>query len=668
MDPLRPGDPQRVGTYRLLGRLGSGGMGHVFAGRSPGGRLVAVKLVRPELADDARFRRRFAQEVAAARKVGGFYTAQVVDADPEADPPWLVTAFVSGPSLHQAVSEHGPLPAEALGVLGAGLAEGLAAIHAADLVHRDLKPGNIILAADGPRVIDFGIVRALDDAHNSTTVLGTPGFMSPEQARGLQVGPPSDVFALGSVLTYAATGNGPFGTGPVSAIVYRIVHDAPDLSALPSHLADLVGACLAKDPERRPGLAEILDRLAVPAEPAGGWLPPIVTAMIGAYDREFSQPVPDISPPARAWRPTRRGFMMAGLGVASVGAAVPAAWLLRSPPADAGKPDPAPSRFGPPVTVPGNHGVVRSVAFSPDGALLAGVGDGGTADLWDVSSRAPTRSFAHRTVNPFGKPLPEVIALMPSFQATLSTVFTPDGDTLVIGNGDGTISLRNIRNGTLAELPYTDPVLWNVSLSDVAIDPAGRTLATTYDSPLVRLWDPASRKSGATLTTGSVGYWVAALAFSPSGDVLATASGNRLPGNTSTDGLLQLWDISSRSQIATLAHTNSDVHSLAFGPGGATLANLCNDGTITLWDVAARTPTATLTGPGSRVTCIGSGGKGLLAGGSKNGTVTLWDIARRRKITVLESGNGAQVTCVAVSPDGRTIAAAGTSLTTWTLT
>ncbi|MEV5705608.1 serine/threonine-protein kinase [Actinoallomurus sp. NPDC052274] len=195
MDPLQVGDPRQVGAYRLLGRLGGGGMGQVYLARSRGGRLVAVKLVRPELASDASFRRRFAQEVAAARRVGGFYTAPVVDADPGADPPWLVTAFISGPSLQQAVDTHGPLPAQAVGVLGAGLAEGLAAIHAAGLVHRDLKPGNIILAADGPRVIDFGIARALDAVQASTTVLGTPGFMSPEQAGGLRVGPPSDVFA-----------------------------------------------------------------------------------------------------------------------------------------------------------------------------------------------------------------------------------------------------------------------------------------------------------------------------------------------------------------------------------------------------------------------------------------------------------------------------------------
>ncbi|QKW32709.1 serine/threonine protein kinase [Actinomadura sp. NAK00032] len=262
MKPLQPGDPRRVGPYRLEGRLGGGGMGLVFLGRSQGGRPVAIKVVRPELADDAGFRRRFTNEVEAARRVGGFYTAQVVDADTMAHPPWLATAFIPGLSLEQAVRGHGPLPDDALSALGAGLAEGLAAIHDAGLVHRDLKPGNIILAADGPRVIDFGIARALDDAHTSTVALGTPGYMSPEQARGLEVGPPSDVFALGAVLTFAATERGPFGTGPAGTIVYRIVHESPDLARLPSHLTGLISDCLAKDPGRRPGLTEILDHFA----------------------------------------------------------------------------------------------------------------------------------------------------------------------------------------------------------------------------------------------------------------------------------------------------------------------------------------------------------------------------------------------------------------------
>ncbi|NEA28169.1 serine/threonine-protein kinase, partial [Actinomadura bangladeshensis] len=280
MEPLRQDDPREAGPYRLEGRLGGGGMGRVFLGRSRGGRRVAVKLIRPEFAEDPGFRRRFALEAEAARRVGGFYTAQVVGADPDADPPWLVTAYIPGPSLQQAVAAHGPLPAETVAVLGAGLAEGLTAIHACDLVHRDLKPSNVILAADGPRVIDFGISRALDATSHTHAVVGTPGFMSPEQARGRAVGPASDVFSLACVLAYAATGRGPFGAGPGEAIVYRIVHDEPDLAHLPGALADLVRRCLAKDPAGRPGLSDVLDELSGAAQATPEWLPPPVTTMV----------------------------------------------------------------------------------------------------------------------------------------------------------------------------------------------------------------------------------------------------------------------------------------------------------------------------------------------------------------------------------------------------
>jgi serine/threonine protein kinase len=282
LEPLRPGDPRMLGPYRLRSRLGRGGMGQVYLGLSRSGRLVAVKVVRPELADDSQFRRRFEREVAAARAVAGFYTAPVVDADPDADPPWLVTAYIPGPTLYEAVQQQGPLPAGAIGVLGAGLAEGLAAIHDSGLVHRDLKPGNVILAEDGPRLIDFGIARALDETH-TVDILGTPPFMSPEQATGAQVDTPSDVFSLGAVLVFAATGRSPFGTGQTQAMLYRVVHEEPDLTGLtelPGALTKLVAACLAKDPADRPKVPDLLDRLTTLENDATRWLPPTVVTMI----------------------------------------------------------------------------------------------------------------------------------------------------------------------------------------------------------------------------------------------------------------------------------------------------------------------------------------------------------------------------------------------------
>ncbi|HEX2316033.1 MAG TPA: protein kinase [Thermomonospora sp.] len=296
--PLRPEDPRQIGSYRLQGRLGGGGMGQVFLGRSPGGRPVAVKLVLPGLAADPGFRRRFAQEVDAARRVGGFHTAQVVDADPEADPPWLVTAYVPGPSLQGAVETHGPLPERTVRALGAGLAEGLAAIHACGLVHRDLKPGNVILAEDGPRIIDFGIARVMDGGTMTAAgaVMGTPGFMSPEQAGGAtDLGPASDVFALGSVLTYAATGEGPFDAGSVASVVYRIIREDPDLGPIPASLRDLIAVCLAKNPADRPGVADVLRYLADAADASDTWLPPTITAMIAEH--HLGTPTDPPSPP-----------------------------------------------------------------------------------------------------------------------------------------------------------------------------------------------------------------------------------------------------------------------------------------------------------------------------------------------------------------------------------
>lgn len=305
VDSLREGDPSQVGPYRLEGRLGVGGMGQVFLGRSPGGFLVAVKMVRPELADDVGFRRRFADEVRAARKVGGFYTAEVVAADTDADQPWLATAYIPGLSLQQAVTDHGPLPVESVAILGAGLAEGLAAVHAEDLVHRDLKPANVILAAGGPRLIDFGIARALDSTSYTQTrmVLGTAAFMSPEQAIGDKVGQASDVFSLGCVLAFAATGRSPFGTGPPHAVTYRVVHGDPDLSGLPAPLTDLVGRCLNKDPAARPGLDVVLDEVAKLAPPdwgrgEGQWLPEAITEIITQRQTRVLPPIEPVRTPS----------------------------------------------------------------------------------------------------------------------------------------------------------------------------------------------------------------------------------------------------------------------------------------------------------------------------------------------------------------------------------
>ena len=257
---LQPADPRLIGPFELLGRLGAGGMGRVFLGMSAAGRPVAVKIVHAELAADPEFRARFSTEVAAARKVSGLFTALVVDADVDAPVPWLATAYVAGPSLSEAVRNRGPLTAASLLALAAGLAKSLTAIHAAGVVHGDLKPSNVLLAPDGPRVIDFGISQAAEAAPQARAglVVGTPSFMSPEQAVGQEVGPLSDVFSLGAVLAFAATGRKPFGAGPPATVLERVVREPADLRDAPAEVRPLIERCLAKDPGRRPTAAEML--------------------------------------------------------------------------------------------------------------------------------------------------------------------------------------------------------------------------------------------------------------------------------------------------------------------------------------------------------------------------------------------------------------------------
>ncbi|MGI3223989.1 protein kinase domain-containing protein [Streptomyces sp. GTA36] len=279
MQPLGVDEPTVVGPYRLLGRLGSGGMGRVYLGRSAGGRTVAVKIVHPHFALDEEFRARFRREVEAARRVGGAYTAPVLDAGPDAPVPWVATAYAAGPSLSAAVADAGPLPEHSVRVLGAGLAEALSAVHGLDLVHRDVKPSNVLLTLDGPLLIDFGIARATDGTASLTSTgvsVGSPGYMSPEQILGKGVTGAADVFSLGAVLAYAATGSSPFPGDSSASLLYKVVHEEPELGALAGDLREVVADCLSKDPAARPTPAALSSRLA--AEGAArlvtaGWLP-----------------------------------------------------------------------------------------------------------------------------------------------------------------------------------------------------------------------------------------------------------------------------------------------------------------------------------------------------------------------------------------------------------
>ncbi|CAL9580369.1 serine/threonine-protein kinase [Streptomyces sp. enrichment culture] len=363
--PLEEDDPRSVAGYRLAARLGAGGMGKVYLSYTPGGRPVAIKVIRPDFAQDAEFRRRFAREVQAAQRVQGLYTAPVIDADTDAREPWLATAYVPGPSLADAVQKHGPMPVDTVLLLVAGIAEALQVIHGAGIVHRDLKPGNVLLAADGPRVIDFGIARAADATSltSSGVTIGTPSFMAPEQAAGSEVTPATDVFALGQVAAYAALGSPAFGEGTSHGVLYRIVHEEPSLDGLPEQLRELVTRCLTKDPAGRPSIADVLTMchqasdvtaLRRPEE----WLPGAVAADIttrtaAPAPAAATTPPPPATPPTAPVAQAPAGPPQGQTGQAPTGG--PATPPPTHPVTAHAEPSAPPQGFGPPPTMGPGH-------------------------------------------------------------------------------------------------------------------------------------------------------------------------------------------------------------------------------------------------------------------------------------------------------------------------
>ncbi|MFI0940207.1 protein kinase [Streptomyces sp. NPDC021020] len=352
--PLEADDPASVGAYRLAARLGAGGMGKVYLSHTPAGRPVAVKVIRPEFAEDAEFRRRFKQEVQAAQRVQGLYTAPVIDSDADGTRPWLATAFVPGPTLASAVAEHGPLPVPTVLLLVAGIAEALEAVHGAGLVHRDLKPSNVLLASDGPRVIDFGIARAADATAltGSGVTIGTPAFMAPEQASGREITPATDIFALGQVAAYAALGAPAYGDGPSHAVLYRIVHEEPDLATLPEELRPLVRRCLAKDPAERPSLADVVGMCRAASQQTelrrpDQWLPMALAAEIPARHVAPESPA---APPAPSTPPPAAPAVPPAPATPPPPAAAPV--TPAATPAEAAPPTPAPTPTPAPVPTP----------------------------------------------------------------------------------------------------------------------------------------------------------------------------------------------------------------------------------------------------------------------------------------------------------------------------
>ena len=680
-EELQPGDPRRIGPYRLIRQLGSGGMGRVFLGRSVGGRPVAVKVIRAELAADPEFRMRFRREVAAAQKVNGLYTALVVDADMDGPVPWLATAYVAGPSLADAVASHGPLPAASVLVLAAGLAEGLAAIHKVGLVHRDLKPSNVLLADDGPRVIDFGISRAAEASvlTHAGLVIGSPGFMSPEQAEGGEVGPPSDIFSLGAVLTFAATGHGPFGTGTTAALIYRVVHAPPSLDGVSAEIQPLIQRCLAKDPRQRPSTADLLAELG-DRDPEEGWLPtsitdwsprqapdanapaqhPATTTGAGYQHAEPTGPadITDRSQPDQpAWeapaapatggasaatrtrsrQPRSRAGLAAAAAVLVVGGGLAAALVLSSSGGGGGAGQLSGPATGSRIAALANPKFApEDAAFSPAANILA-VGtlnsddtNGGTY-LWNVA----THKLIATLTDPKGT-------------GVFSVAFGAGGTTLAVGDNDGSTYLWDVASRKLIAT-LTDPN--SAGVFSVAFGAGGTTLAAGDNNDSTYLWDVASRKLIATLT-GPGSSAVNLVAFSPGGTTLAAGD---------QAGSTYLWDVATHKRIATLTDPGQspDVLAVAFGPGGTTLATGDENGSTYLWDVATHKRIATLTDPGLSpevLTAAFAPGGTTLAVGDNDGSTYLWYIPTRKITATLTDPHSSGVYTVAFGP-GITLAA-----------
>jgi serine/threonine kinase PknH len=440
MEPLTRDDPRQIAGYRLQARLGAGGMGLVYLGFTPGGRAVAVKVMRPELGDDRGFRDRFRQEIEAARRVHGLYTAQVIDADPAAVPPWLVTVYVAGPSLQQAVADHGPMPAQTGYRIMAGVAEALQAIHAAGVVHRDLKPSNVLLAADGPRVIDFGIARAVEATALTRTgmLIGSPQFMAPEQVAGQPTTPATDIFALGSLAAYAVLGRAPFGDGVGEAVLYRVLHQDPDLAGCPMPLRTVIERCLARDPARRPGPAEIISFCRAQqadhaTEIAQSWLPPgvaadlayrstLVPALPGqaapaggpapiptavATPPAAGPPQPAWAPPQPAWAPPQPAWappQPAWAPPQPAGSAPQPAW---------GQPQPAPEARMPRIYPPSSVvAAARLMYVGAAGAVLNG-----------IVAAAAAAAYVHNTAEKLANVSQNYIAFWTRFDASLAIFF-----------------------------------------------------------------------------------------------------------------------------------------------------------------------------------------------------------------------------------------------------
>ncbi|MGI5207484.1 WD40 repeat domain-containing serine/threonine protein kinase [Spirillospora sp. CA-108201] len=659
MRPLEATDPRQIGHYRMLAQLGRGGMGRVLLGGGPDGRLAAVKLVDEQFVHDDGFRGRFRREVRASRRVAGAYTAAVIDADPEAAEPWLASVYVPGPSLHEVVAASGPLAGGPALRLAAGLAAALTEVHRAGLVHRDLKPSNVLLTEDGLRVIDFGVARAAEGEDGTQltrtgALIGTPGFMSPEQALGRDLTTASDVFSLGSTLVYACVGRGPFSARSTPQTLQNVIHAQPVLGDLPDRIREIVPACLAKDPAARPGPADLLRWIGEVPPSARPWPDPVHDT-IARQDAEVARllqaprapaphvpPAPAPTPTAVAPAPDRRRFLLVAgggaLGLAAIGGA--AAWALR------GDGEPASGRKNasggsggtdakPLAVLEGHAGSVHYAEFSSAGDLLVTAGEDGTVRLWDAGTRRPS-----------GQPL----KIAP--KSALRARFDRAGRLLLTASMDGGIKVWDVRTrqqvGATLGIPMFDFSDDPAPVSDVAFSPAGDRLAAIGSH--LKVWDTGSRKEVSGLTFDNANI-MSFIAFSGDGRRLAFT----------TKDQVRLLDVDSRKEVGQpLRGHTVQITQAAMSPDGRTLATGGADMTVRLWDVQRAAPLGEIVPASDHApqgVAFSRDGR-LLATVGNDATVRLWDVAGRKEVgkPIIRPG---KASAVAFSPDGKALAVGG---------
>ena len=717
MEHLKPGDPSRVGNYRLIGRLGEGGMGQVFLGLSPGGRQVAVKVIHPGYASGKQFRERFAREIEAARRVGGFHTASVVDADPGADPPWMVTAFIQGPSLQQAVAEGGPFSLERVCRLGAGLAEGLAAIHACGLVHRDLKPSNVILADDGPRIIDFGIARAAEASPMTTAgmVVGTYSYMSPEQLRGEMAGAASDVFALGCTLAFAATARITFGDDSIVTVVYRITTEPPDLSGVTEEhgFRDLVRDCLSKSPANRPSLATIMERLAetgtaaqaVLADPATDYWHSGESASRGAAAKPApAGPVAEPAPRVPTPEPPLPYVAAAGPQPHPYIAPPepkPYPYAAQAPSGQAGFPaaaQPPSGQAGSPaaggVGLDGGRGGQPSSPdfYEPTQTMRTGdrTGPGQASDqlrtgpegtkqdqrpIWEAAppprsgGRGPgSGGGARRTVLIVAA---AAVVVVGAVVGILLSSSSPKASHPVAAQSSAQSSAHASGHPSASPSLHSSPGVPSQPALSLH-DPGGKnvfgdvfssetTLATGDSNGSSYLWDLSSGGSLTSTFKDPNSNGVNGIAFNPSSNTYAIADAN---------GNIYLWNGASGTITGTLSNGSRDDDRVAISPDGSMVAVGSSGGSTYLWDVAGGKANSTSTNSfhdpgGKNVYGVAFSPDGnTLAAGDTNGSTYLWNVSTGQLTGTFKDPGSKGLYDIAFSPNGNLIAVSDESSTT----